>query len=66
MKIEVGKWYMMEDVGLGTHPFSAKVIKIGRFRVFCKWTTHDLDFDYDYEDCGWINKRRFICEEKDW
>lgn len=66
MKIKAGKWYMVKQDWSGMNPFSAKAIKIGLFRVYCRWTTHDLDYGYRYEDCGWISKRRFMCEVKDW
>lgn len=66
MKIEVGKWYIVKQNWEGIHPFSVKVVKIGLFRVYCRWVTHDVTFDYEYEDCGWISKRRFICKEEDW
>lgn len=66
MKIEVGKRYMVKQGWLGIQPFAAEVVKIGLFRVFCKWNTHYLDDDNFFKDCGWISKRRFICEEKDW
>lgn len=67
MKIEVGKKYMVKrDWFFGEGPFSVKVMKIGVFRVYCRWVVHDLDYGCRYNDCGWISKRRFICEEKDW
>lgn len=66
MKIEVGKRYMVKQGWAGLNPFVVKVVKVGVFRVFCKWTTNDLDYKCTYEDCGWISKRRFICEEEDW
>lgn len=66
MKIETGKLYMVKQGWFEECPFLVKVIKIGVFRVYCRWVTHDLDYDYRYEDCGWISKRRFICEENDW
>ena len=66
MKIEVGKRYIVKESWLGTHPFSVEVRKVGVFRVYCKWTTRNLDYNYSYEDCGWISKRRFICNEEDW
>lgn len=66
MKIEVGKRYVIKQGLLGCNTFAVDVLKIGVFRVFCKWTTYDLDLGYTYKDCGWISRRRFICEEKDW
>lgn len=66
MKIEIGKQYIVKQGWLGNNPFAVKVVKIGVFRVYCRWFTHDLDYDYSYQDFGWISKRRFICEEKDW
>lgn len=66
MKIKVGERYIVKQGLFGEHPFAVQVIKIGVFRVYCKWTTHDLDYHYSYKDYGWISKRRFICEEKDW
>lgn len=67
MKIEVGKRYIVKQNWFEEcSPFAVKVIKIGVFRVYCRWVTHDLDYDFRYKDCGWISKRRFICEEKDW
>lgn len=66
MKLKVGKCYMVKQNWLGEHPFTVKVVKIGLFRVYCRWTTYNWEFDYEYKDCGWVSKRRFICEEKDW
>ena len=66
MKIKIGKRDMVKQGLLGYNPVVVKVVKVGVFRVYCRWITNDLDYDYSYQDCGWISKRRFICEEKDW
>lgn len=66
MKLKVGEPYVVKQGLFGEHPFSVKVVKIGVFRVYCRWITYNPDGDYSYKDCGWISKRRFICELKDW
>lgn len=66
MKIEVGKRYIVKQDWSEHNPFAVKVVKVGLFRVYCRWITYNIDNDYRYKDCGWISKRRFICEEKDW
>lgn len=64
IKIESGERYQVKKPF--TNVFTVKVVRIKRFKVFCKWTVHDWDEDYIFEDCGWISKRRFICKKEDW
>lgn len=67
MEILAGEKYVVNKPSWdSTGVCTVKVLKVGIFRVFCRWNVHDCDYDCYYETTDWIPKRKFICRQEDW
>lgn len=54
-----GEQYIVRDSYLGG-PYIVTLLKKGRFRALCYWTTFDIDEGYEYPVCGWKPLRKLL------